>query len=103
MDRTKQLRNEGYNTEESLVEAGKNRMRPIFMTTLTTAGAMLPLALASGASGDYQAPLAIVIISGLLFATMITLVLIPAVYMLFSDIGRGFKRIFTRKKSQKKK
>ncbi|MEW9502481.1 efflux RND transporter permease subunit, partial [Jeotgalibacillus marinus] len=103
IDRTKQLRNEGHTAQEALVEAGKNRMRPIFMTTLTTAGAMLPLALSSGgASGNYQSPLAIVIISGLLFATMITLVLIPAVYMLFSDIGRGFKRIFTRKRKHKK-
>ncbi|WP_349409381.1 efflux RND transporter permease subunit [Pseudalkalibacillus sp. SCS-8] len=101
IDRTKQLRNTGYSASEALVEAGKNRMRPIFMTTLTTAGAMLPLAFASGASGNYQAPLAIVVISGLLFATMITLVLIPAVYMLFADIGRGFKRIFRRKKKKK--
>ncbi|MGP4079919.1 efflux RND transporter permease subunit [Pseudalkalibacillus sp. R45] len=102
IDRTKQLRNAGYNAAEALVEAGKNRMRPIFMTTLTTAGAMMPLAFATGASGGYQAPLAIVVISGLLFATMITLVLIPAVYMLYSDIGRGFRRIFRRKKKQKK-
>ncbi|WP_221568447.1 efflux RND transporter permease subunit [Alkalihalobacillus sp. TS-13] len=103
IDRTKQLRNAGYNAAEALVEAGKNRMRPIFMTTLTTAGAMMPLAFETGASGGYQAPLAIVVISGLLFATMITLVLIPAVYMLYSDIGRGFKRIFRRKKKHKKK
>ncbi|WP_261133508.1 efflux RND transporter permease subunit [Bacillus sp. Marseille-Q3570] len=103
IDRTKQLRNAGYNAAEALIEAGKNRMRPIFMTTLTTAGAMMPLAFATGASGNYQAPLAIVVISGLLFATMITLVLIPAVYMLYSDIGRGFKRIFRRKKKHKKK
>ncbi len=102
IDRTKQLRNEGLDSAGALVEAGKNRMRPIFMTTLTTAGAMLPLAFASGASGNYQAPLAIVVISGLLFATMITLVLIPAVYMLFADFGRGFKKIFRRKKKAKK-
>ncbi|MCF6411314.1 efflux RND transporter permease subunit [Pseudalkalibacillus salsuginis] len=102
IDRTKQLRNAGYNSSDALVEAGKNRMRPIFMTTLTTAGAMLPLAFATGASGGYQAPLAIVVISGLLFATMITLILIPAVYLLYSDIGRGFRRIFKRKLKKEK-
>ncbi|MCF6139213.1 efflux RND transporter permease subunit [Pseudalkalibacillus berkeleyi] len=103
IDRTKQLRNEGYDAAGALVEAGKNRMRPIFMTTLTTAGAMMPLAFASGASGNYQAPLAIVVISGLLFATMITLVLIPGVYLLYADIGRGFKKIFRRRKKGEKR
>jgi multidrug efflux pump subunit AcrB len=94
IDRTKQLRNEGYSVEEALIEAGKNRIRPIFMTTLTTIGGMLPLALASGTSGNYQAPMATAIISGLLFATFITLVLIPAVYRLFSrgSFSFGFKK-----------
>lgn len=84
IDRTNQLRREGMSMEEALVEAGRNRIRPIFMTTLTTVGGMLPLALASGASGNYQAPLATVLISGLLFATFITLLLIPSVYRLFT-------------------
>ena len=72
IDRTNQLRREGMTLEDALIEAGRNRIRPIFMTTLTTVGGMLPLALASGASGNYQAPLATVLISGLLFATFIT-------------------------------
>jgi len=88
IDRTNQLRGKGYGVEESLIEAGKNRIRPIFMTSLTTAGGMLPLALATGSAGNYQAPMATVIISGLLFATVITLVLIPAVYRLFSKTER---------------
>jgi multidrug efflux pump subunit AcrB len=54
------------------------------MTTLTTVGGMLPLALATGSSGNYQAPMATAIITGLLFGTIITLFLIPAVYRLFS-------------------
>ncbi|WP_062051780.1 efflux RND transporter permease subunit [Bacillus sp. JCM 19034] len=84
IDRTNKLRLDGMSVETAIVEAGKNRIRPIFMTTLTTSGGMLPLALSSGDAGQYQAPMAIVIISGLLFATLITLVLIPAVYRLFS-------------------
>jgi multidrug efflux pump subunit AcrB len=84
VDRTNQLRREGERLEAALVQAGKDRIRPIFMTTLTTAGGMLPLALASGTSGNYQAPMATAIISGLLFATLITLLLIPAVYRLFT-------------------
>ncbi|MFS0822855.1 efflux RND transporter permease subunit [Bacillus sp. 1P02SD] len=84
IDRTNQLRKEGFTIEEALIRAGNDRIRPIFMTTLTTVGGMLPLALESGASGNYQAPMATVIISGLSFATLITLLLIPAVYRLFS-------------------
>lgn len=84
IDRTNQLRKKSYSINDALVAAGKNRMRPIFMTTLTTVGGMLPLALASGMSADYQAPLATVIISGLLFATLITLILIPSIYKLMS-------------------
>ncbi|MCT8139292.1 efflux RND transporter permease subunit [Anaerobacillus sp. CMMVII] len=97
IDRTKQLRGLGYNTEEAIVEAGKNRLRPIFMTTLTTVGGMLPLAIATGTASNYQSPLAIVIISGLLFAAFITLILVPSVYLLFEDIKSGLNRLFRRK------
>ncbi|MGA5689078.1 efflux RND transporter permease subunit [Cytobacillus pseudoceanisediminis] len=100
IDRTNQLRLEGFSVEEALLEAGKNRIRPIFMTTLTTVGGMLPLALASGTSGNYQAPMATVIISGLLFATFITLLLIPAVYRLFTTSSLRFGWM---KKKHKKK
>ncbi|WP_405099467.1 efflux RND transporter permease subunit [Oceanobacillus sp. FSL H7-0719] len=84
VDRTNQLRKKGYPLDEAIVTASENRIRPIFMTTLTTVGAMLPLALATGMSADYQAPLATVIISGMLFATVITLVLVPSIYKLIS-------------------
>jgi len=58
---------------------------------------MLPLALATGTSSGYQSPLAIDIISGLLFSTFITLILIPSVYLLFDDIGNDIKRIFRKR------
>lgn len=103
IDRTKQLRNEGFDTSNAIVEAGKNRLRPIFMTTLTTVGGMLPLAIASGAASNYQSPLAIVIISGLLFATFITLLLIPSVYLLFEDVKIGLVRLFSRKSNRRQK
>jgi multidrug efflux pump subunit AcrB len=90
IDRTNALRKDGHSVQDALVEAGKNRVRPIFMTTLTTVGGMMPLALASGTSGNYQAPMATVIISGLLFATFITLLLIPAVYRLFTTTSFSF-------------
>jgi HAE1 family hydrophobic/amphiphilic exporter-1 len=98
IDRINQLRKQGVSTYEAVIEAGKNRMRPIFMTTLTTVGGMLPLALATGGANAYQAPLATVIIGGLLFATFITLLLIPAVYLLVEDMKRAIKRLFNKKK-----
>ncbi|MBT2693856.1 efflux RND transporter permease subunit [Bacillus sp. ISL-55] len=102
IDRTNQLRNEGYTVQEALVEAGKNRIRPILMTTLTTVGGMLPLAMATGGSGNYQAPMATAIIAGLSFATLITLLLIPAVYRIFtrSAVKRSW---FSRKAKKSKK
>ncbi|MEI5907491.1 efflux RND transporter permease subunit [Bacillus spongiae] len=101
IDRTNQLRKQDYSIQEALMQAGTDRIRPIFMTTLTTAGGMLPLALASGTAGNYQAPMATVIISGLLFATFITLLLIPAVYRLFANISFSFS--INRKLKKKKK
>jgi HAE1 family hydrophobic/amphiphilic exporter-1 len=101
IDRTNQLRTEGFSVEEALLEAGKNRIRPIFITTLTTAGGMLPLALASGTSGTYQAPMATVIISGLLFATFITLLLIPAVYRLFTTSSLRFGWLKKKRKKER--
>ncbi len=97
IDRTNQLRRDGVSANEAISRAGMDRLRPIFMTTFTTIGGMLPLALASGTTGNYQAPMATVIISGLLFATIITLVLIPAVYRTFNAMGNGIGRLFGRK------
>lgn len=86
IDRTNQLQTAGTSLIDAIINAGQDRIRPIFMTTLTTVGGMIPLAMASGMSADYQAPLATVIISGLLFSTLITLVLIPCIYRLFSKV-----------------
>nr|WP_285845128.1 efflux RND transporter permease subunit [Oceanobacillus profundus] len=102
IDRTNQLRREGIPVNDAVVRAGKDRIRPIFMTTFTTVGGMLPLALATGTTGNYQATMATAVISGLMFATLITLVLVPAVYRTFNAIGNGFGRLFKpRSKEQK--
>ncbi|MGB5437223.1 MAG: efflux RND transporter permease subunit, partial [Maribacter sp.] len=63
--------------------AGRRRLRPILMTSLTTILALLPLALGIGEGADAQAPLARVVIGGLTASTLITLVLVPVVYTLF--------------------
>jgi HAE1 family hydrophobic/amphiphilic exporter-1 len=83
VDQAGRLRREGMSTDKALVEAGRRRLRPVLMTTLTTILALLPLALGIGEGADAQAPLARAVVGGLTVSTLITLVLIPAVYSLF--------------------
>ncbi|MCA9540328.1 MAG: efflux RND transporter permease subunit [Myxococcales bacterium] len=74
---------EGMTTRAALAEAGRRRLRPILMTTLTTLLGLLPLALGIGEGADAQAPLARAVIGGLTASTLITLVVVPVVYTLF--------------------
>ncbi len=83
VDQAGQLVRAGMNTHNALTEAGRRRLRPILMTTLTTILGLLPLALGIGEGADTQAPLARAVVGGLTGSTLITLVLIPAVYSLF--------------------
>lgn len=83
VDQAGQLRRSGLNTHDALTEAGRRRLRPILMTTMTTVLALLPLALGFGEGADAQAPLARVVIGGLTASTLITLVLVPVVYTFF--------------------
>ncbi len=66
-------------------------MRPIILTTLTTVAALLPLAYGLGGSARYQAPMALALGWGLVFATPLTLVLAPCLYLIGQDIHRIFK------------
>ncbi|MGD2269661.1 MAG: efflux RND transporter permease subunit [Desulfobacterales bacterium] len=83
VDQAGRLRNSGMPTRDALAEAGRRRLRPILMTTLTTILGLLPLALGIGEGTDAQAPLARAVVGGLTGSTLITLFLIPAVYSLF--------------------
>jgi len=77
------LRRAGSSARDAVAEAGRRRLRPILMTTLTTILALLPLALGIGEGADAQAPLARAVIGGLTASTLVTLVLIPVVYAMF--------------------
>lgn len=99
------LRDKGMERFEAIMDAGRSRLRPILMTTLTTALAMVPLALELGQGAESQSPMAVVIIFGLLFSTVFTLVLIPVVYVMIDNMrGKfGFKKFrfpFRRKKDK---
>jgi len=82
---------DGFTVRDAVAEAGRRRLRPILMTTLTTVLGLAPLALGWGEGADAQAPLARAVIGGLTGSTLVTLVLIPVVYTLFHpepDAGR---------------
>jgi HAE1 family hydrophobic/amphiphilic exporter-1 len=84
-----QLRKDGVSSHDALVEAGRVRLRPILMTALTTMVAMLPLALGLGEGTVMSAELAVVVIGGLFTSTILTLLVIPVIYSLFSRVRRG--------------
>lgn len=79
---TKQLRrDEGLDPREALMHAGPMRLRPILMTTLATLGGMLPIAIGIESGSETQAPLGTVVIGGLVTSTMLSLVLVPTIYL----------------------
>ncbi|MBQ8189251.1 MAG: efflux RND transporter permease subunit [Lachnospiraceae bacterium] len=79
-----QLREEGMEKREALVEAGKTRMRPILMTTITTILGLVVMAMAKGQGSEMMQPIAIVCIGGLTYATLMTLFVIPVLYDMFN-------------------
>ncbi|MEJ2520204.1 MAG: efflux RND transporter permease subunit [Desulfuromonadales bacterium] len=83
VDQAGQLSSSGLSAREAVAEAGRRRLRPILMTSLTTILALTPLALGLGEGADAQAPLARAVVGGLAASSLITLALIPAVYSLF--------------------
>jgi multidrug efflux pump subunit AcrB len=80
VDYINQLRARGMEKIEAILSAGKIRLRPIMMTTSTTALGLLPMAIGMGDGAEIRAPMAITVIIGLLTSTVLTLVVIPTVY-----------------------
>ncbi len=85
LELVQQLREEGEQTYQSLVEAGRTRIRPILMTALTAILALIPLALSSEGGAIIAAELGTAVIGGLIVSTALTLVVIPVVYSLFDQ------------------
>ncbi|MFB5190717.1 efflux RND transporter permease subunit [Alicyclobacillus fastidiosus] len=85
IDYTNQLRKQGKPLREALLEAGPIRLRPIVMSTLTTILAMMPLVIGYGKGAETLASMATVIAFGLAFSTLVTLVLVPVVYVMLDN------------------
>ena len=83
VDKINQSRAAGMQKQAAIIDAGKSRLRPIIMTTLTTVLGLLPMAIGFGDGAEVRTPMAVTVIFGLVFATLLTLVLIPVLYQLF--------------------
>ncbi len=88
----------GKSVDEALIEAGEKRLRPILMTTFAMIGAMIPLAFGGGAGHEANAPMALAIIGGLISSTILTLLVVPAIYKLFFPFDRWLRKFYERGK-----
>lgn len=89
VDSINQLREEGMDMEEAIVTTGKNRLRPIVMTALTTILGLLPMAIGAGMGADMAQPMALVVIGGLTYGTLLTLIVVPCIYAAFNKRRRN--------------
>jgi multidrug efflux pump subunit AcrB len=78
---------EGKPRDEAIIDAGMKRARPIIMTTIAMVAGMMPSALAFGDGGEFRSPMALAVIGGLLFSTVLSLVFVPAMFIVMDDIG----------------
>jgi multidrug efflux pump subunit AcrB len=93
------IRERGLSRTEALLDAGRKRARPIIMTTVAMIAGMLPIGAGFGADADFRSPMAIAVIGGLTTSTLLSLVIIPAVFTYFDDAQRWvvphLKRLLT--------
>ena len=91
VDFINQMRASGKDLRTAILEAGRVRLRPIIMTTVTTVLGLLPMALGIGRGSDLRAPLAIAVIGGLISATALTLIIVPVAYDVIEHIAGKFR------------
>jgi HAE1 family hydrophobic/amphiphilic exporter-1 len=94
VDYMNQLRAKGYELYAAVEEAGAARMRPVLMTAATTILGMTPLALELGSGSELWSPLARAVIGGLTSTTVLTLIVIPVLYIIFERLAERFRQVF---------
>jgi HAE1 family hydrophobic/amphiphilic exporter-1 len=97
IDFAKWQHEKGMPLRDALIEAGRIRLRPIMMTTLALVAGMVPVALGIGEGADFRAPLGRAVIGGVITSTLLTLVVIPTIYELFSGWRDRFRKRFGHK------
>ncbi len=90
------LRGEGLSAEEAIHSAGVRRFRPILLTTMTTYGGLAPMIFETSRQARFMIPMAVSLGYGIVFATLITLVLVPSLYLLVEDGQAGIARVVAR-------
>lgn len=91
-----EMRAQGMERFAAVMEAGHKRARPIVMTSIAMSAGMLPSALGVGEGGSFRAPMATAVIGGIIVSTILSLVVVPAFYLIMDDLSRVLARIFSR-------
>jgi HAE1 family hydrophobic/amphiphilic exporter-1 len=92
------MRDRGYDLYEAVAISGHSRLRPVLMTALTTILGMLPLALSTGEGSEIWTPMGITVIGGLVFSTIVTMIIVPVMYAIFARRGERDKKQQVRKR-----
>jgi len=99
-----EMRVRGFARAAAVVEAGHKRARPIVMTSIAMSAGMLPSALGVGEGGAFRAPMATAVIGGIIVSTVLSLVVVPAFYLIMDDLswilGKLFCRLFGQKEEE---
>ncbi|WP_287244371.1 efflux RND transporter permease subunit [Pseudoalteromonas sp.] len=93
-DFVNQARREGISTRDAVIEAGCARFRAITLTSITTFAGVLPIMFETSLQAKFVIPMAVALGFAVMFATLITLVLVPCLYIVMSDVGNGFLNVF---------
>jgi len=91
-----EMMHRGMKRSEAMVEAGRKRARPIIMTSIAMSAGMLPSALGVGEGGAFRAPMAIAVMGGIIVSTVLSLVVVPAFFLIMDDLSRLLGWIFGR-------
>lgn len=86
----------GLDRRQALVEAGRKRARPIIMTSIAMSAGMLPAALGVGEGSSFRAPMAVAVIGGIIMSTALSLLVVPAFFMIMDDLARLLRWVFGR-------
>ncbi len=91
-----EMRRHGMERVHAMVEAGRKRARPIIMTSIAMSAGMLPSALGVGEGGSFRSPMAIAVIGGIIVSTVLSLIVVPAFFLIMDDVSRLLAHLFGR-------